>query len=211
MWLNTGTRTIDGAEEAIMAFEGHLRFFSPRAPVDPRTTAARVLDAMPVKHIRFAIRTVDRTGFWLQLAQGLARIEDEPEQEFESIDTPTREQALDYLQPHKHWLIEVRAPDRVDPALAIAVDAISPNIRGDWALGTHAFCVEIGPHECMESVGNIIHFGHEEISVTFSGHGSPNDWATCRRMVLELPEVKAFAKRLEPILGEVKTCVYWDG
>jgi hypothetical protein len=30
-------------------------------------------------------------------------------------------------------------------------------------------------------------------------------------MVLELPEVRAFAKGLEPILGEVKTCVYWDG
>jgi hypothetical protein len=90
-----------------------------------------------------------------------------------------------------------------------AIKAIDPKIRGDWVIGS--MLIEVGPHELFEAVGTPKYFGHAEVSVRFSGSGSPRSWPLCRRMVLELPEVKAFAKRLEPILGEVKTCVYWDG
>jgi len=132
----------------------------------------------------------------------------DPQEGRSTLKRPNVDDAIALYQGNRNLgVYAFKSP--VQRKLNEAVKSIDSSVRGDWVIDTTF--IEIGPHELFEAVGTLKYFGHAEVSVRFSGSGSPLDWATCRRMVLELPEVKAFAKRLEPILGEVKTCVYWDG
>lgn len=194
-----------------MGSSGSLCFYSSLRPKSARVAVARLFDTLTIQRVWAASRSFDQTRYFLKLAQGSVDPDSEPVREREFFKSPSPEAVLDLLETPKTCHAHVIAQKDSDPALTTAIAAIDPAIRGDWAPGTTSYSITVGPHEHFEAVQEVKHFGHAEFSIEFDSSGSPLDWATCRRMVLELPEVKAFAKRLEPILGEVKICVYWDG
>lgn len=190
-----------------MGRSGALVFFSPSAKSEAVSLLVALAEQAQVEKIRLASRYVDTTLHRLRQARGEASIDDEPEAERESLRKPTLTQACDFFDQRK--TLSIYGVGAMDSRLNDALDAIEKHIRGDWVIDSTF--LHVGPEEHFEDVDTLRYFGHSEVSVVFHGRGSPLDWAACRRMVLELPEVRAFAERLKPILGEVKTCVYWDG
>lgn len=192
-----------------MGLTGQLAYFRESPVSDPEEIIRKLIDRVEIDWIGSASRFPDRSLQSLREVRGEIAVEHfDPHYGRSRLKRPSVEDATAFFRDGENFGIYAWEA-KVQIEFNKVVMAIDPSIRGDWVIDTTF--IEIGPHELFEAASTLNYFGHAEVSVRFSGNGSPLDWSACRRMVLELPEVRAFAKRLEPILGEVKTCVYWDG
>ncbi len=191
-----------------MSAFGQLVYFSGSRPADFPKFFERLLQILQMQAFQTVSNFKDESTDGLKVVLGEREPSIASRERWTTIEQFHPEEALRYLRRGRMLGFSTYISP-VIASLNSAVRGLPSGIVDNWIVD--GAMVRLGSHELFESMEEVKHFGHAEFSVSFGGPGAPVNWATCRRMVLALPEVKAFAKRLEPILGEVKTCVYWDG
>ena len=185
-----------------MPLTGAISVFSTHPFPDPSMRLRFIIEAIHPKVLLSASRCIDRR--WQEIQTGVME-----EDEFEMLYGPvTVEQCQAFVQPPKSVGVSLGDSELVQ-RISEDVAGIDTGVRGDFSISS--IIVFVGPHDLFEAVAEPKYFGRAYASVQVTGYGGPNDWPEARKQIAALPSVKRLEELCRPIMGEVQTCVFWDG
>ena len=211
---------MNDTKESLKMSQGGFVCFYLETPRDARTLVQAGLSAALATQARSVTRWADLDKEWEKFRAAITQSDEEEEGEHQWISYaggPYSEEVA--TDAGVEAIVAAFRPGtalRISPETELwrviwdsVVSTVPESVRGGFIPSGVSF--QVGWHdifECAENDEGHL-FGTAFFSFTLEGATSPNDWATCREMLQQVPEIRALKQRLEAQLGELKTAIYW--